>query len=335
MTIWLLRLASLRLTAVLLMVLVVVTVGVLRGLLGPADAYPVPLLLMAANLVASVLTHPGFRGNLLLLIFHLALAAVAVLAAVGQLTHLSGHVEVTQGERLDPSAIAFEAGPLHRESLDQHTFLNAGFEIDYAPGLQRRRTRNAVFWRKAGGGERQAIIGDHVPLRLGRYRYYTTHNKGLAPVLRWVPKDGKESTREVFHLPGYPIFEDAQEGFFPVPGGTSYAPDGQLHFRLELDEPAIDPERASTFGRPAPGALVVRVGGREVRVTRNEPLRLPEGTLRYDELRNAMGYAVVSEGTLPWLYAAAVLAGLSMLLMWLDQFRRTPWRTAEGTLDGS
>lgn len=331
----LLRLASLRLTALLLIVLVLVTVAVLRGGLRPAEAYPVPLLLLSANLLASVMTHPGFRGNLMLLVFHLALAAVAALAAGGQLTYLKGQVEVTEGERLDPSAIVFEAGPLHRSRLDQHTFVNAGLQIDYAPGLKRRHTRNLVRWATAGGEDRQAVIGDHVPLRLGRYRYYTSHNKGLAPVLRWVPRDGGEPTTQVVHLPGYPIFEDMQEGFFPVPGGTSFAPEGQLHFRLELGEPAIDPGRASTFGAPDPGVLIVRVGGREVTVTPDTPLQLPEGTLRYEELRTWMGYAVVSESTLPWLYAAAFLAGLSLLVMWLREFQRTPWRNAEEGHSGS
>ena len=64
--------------------------------------------------------------------------------------------------------------------------LHDGFEIDYAPGRKRGATRNSVTWQGEDGQPRSAVIGDHHPLVLQGHRFYTSPNKGFAPLACYV-----------------------------------------------------------------------------------------------------------------------------------------------------
>jgi len=176
-----------------------------------------PLSLLALNLLAAILSNPLFRRQLPLLSFHLALLALLLLIVAGRLSYLKGHAEVTVGEQFAGQLIAFDAGPLHWNRLDKVRFILESFNIDYAPGIQRGATRNYVRWQDAQGQIHQGVIGDHRPLILNGYRFYSSFNKGFAPVFSWQPDNGKEQIGSI-HLPGYPIHEYKQALAWSPPG---------------------------------------------------------------------------------------------------------------------
>ena len=187
---WLRRLASARLT---LAIIVLLALGVIvyapaagRG----AWLVVTPLTLGAVNLIAAILTNGVLRRNTALLMFHFALLAIVVLAAAGRLTYLKGQLELAEGETFTGQLTQSESGPWHRSRLEQAAFRNDGYTIRYAKGIKRADTRNAVQWLDDVGHAQQAVIGDHTPLTRQGYKFYTSFNKGFAPVFVWQPHAG-------------------------------------------------------------------------------------------------------------------------------------------------
>ncbi|MCW8918341.1 MAG: cytochrome c biogenesis protein ResB [Gammaproteobacteria bacterium] len=317
---WLQRLASLKLTLVLFGLLLL-CVGLYYA---SAPRYPwlisLPLLLFSANLFAAIATHPTFRRQLPLLTFHLALLALITLLAASRLSYLDGELEIAAGERFSGQLTAHEAGPLHRWGLDQTAFRLDDFSIEYQPGPNRDATRSTVTWRDAGGELRQGVVGDHRPLVLNGYRFYTTHNKGFAPAFVWQPDDGRPSQRGLIHLPAYPIHEHRQAQEWTVP-----ATDLTLWTQLQFDEVIIAPDRASTFHAPRQHTLIVRHGESRHELQSGEGIALPGGRLIYQELRTWMGFKVTSDWTLPWLFAAGVIAMLSLGWHYWRKCASQPW----------
>jgi len=311
--------ASLRLT---LAALVVLTVAVWFLLDHDGPAWPVlvpPLAVLAANLVAAVITHPAFRRWNALLIFHLGLIAIVVLAAIGQLTYLKGHVELTEGQEFGGALTETDAGPLHRSMLDDVRFVNEGFALTYAPGLQRNATRNKVRYADADGRERSATVGDQVPLVLKGYRFYTSHNKGFAPIFLWQPKAGEPALGAV-HLPSYPALEHQQARDWILPGTRM-----QIWTMLKFDETLLDPEGHSTFRLPGRHTVIVRIGGERREMAPGDVLDLPEGRLHYDGLRTWMGYAVFYDWTIHWMLIAAMLTVAALGWHFWRRFAARPW----------
>lgn len=301
------QVGSTRVAVVLLCCLGLVCVAVLR--FGVAPVAPVSLVCgaLAVNLGASLATHPAFRQRTALTVFHLCLVATLAFIALGQLSGLRGQVEVTEGESFRREMGRFEAGPLHWERLDRVAFRNDGFTIEYAPGLKRGPTRNRVSW-DGPAGRGAAIVGDQHPLVLEGYRFYTTFNKGYAPVLEWRPSDGGASVAAVLHLPGYPAFESTQEGTIEL------AEAGTVRVSLFVEEPVLDPAVSSTFRTPTEHHLRLESGGRTASVRLGESLELGGGRVVYAALRTWMGYKVVADWTLPFLAAASAGACGSLLV---------------------
>ena len=271
------------------------------------------LLWLALNLMAALAVHPAFRRQLPLLVFHLALLGLVLLVAWGKLTTLDGRFELTQGVPFDGELLESSAGPLHRNGLARLAFRHAGFEIDYAPGRQRGATRNPVTWRDASGTEQSAVIGDHRPLILDGYRFYTSSNKGFAPWLTWRP-DAGEAVSGTVHLPAFPMHELRQSADWTLPNGQ------RVWLKLHFDEVLIDPSTATQFRLPESHRLVLHVGKVQTELAPRESLKLPGGTLVYEGLRTWMGYRVSYDATLPWLLAAALLAALSLAWYYTQRF---------------
>lgn len=141
-----------------------------------------PLLLLAINLLAAIVSNPKFRQQTPLLIFHLALLLLLLLITAGQLSSLKGQVEITEGEIFLGELTTYQAGPLHHQQLNDIHFLLQGFTIDYAAGLQRGSTKSRIQWLDEQGTLHHSVIGDHYPLIIRGYRFYTSHNKGFAPI---------------------------------------------------------------------------------------------------------------------------------------------------------
>lgn len=299
---------SLRHTLVLVALLAAVV------LISPTR-WPLALVigLLAVNLLAALVVHPAFRRQLPLLVSHLALLLLVVLAAVGRLTALDGRFELTQGVPFDGSLLDREAGALHVDRLSRLSFRHDGFEIDYAPGRKRGATRNSVTWRDSDGQPQSAVIGDHRPLVLDGHRFYTSPNKGYAPLLRWLPEQGAPTLGAV-HLPSFPAQELMQSREWRLPDGR------EVWVLLQIDEVLIDPAQATRFAMPRAPRLVVRVAEQRAELAPGQAINLPGGRLVFDELRTWMGYRVAYDPTLPWLLVAALLSALSLALHYAIKF---------------
>lgn len=317
---WLIRLASLKLT---LAVLVLLGAGVLAN--NPAAGgttwfLAVPLLAGALNLSAAVLTNPVFRQQTALLTFHLALLALVLLAAAGRLTYLKGQLELAEGEAFNGQLAQSESGPWHRSQLDRAQFVNEGFTIRYEKGVRRSETRNTVSWLDDSGGVQRAVIGDQEPLVRYGYRFYTSFNKGFAPVFVWHPAEGSVPRRGTVNLPSYPIHEYRQALEWTLPDTQT-----TLWIMLQFDEVLLDPEQVSRFRLPERHTLVVRIGEARHELARGASLTLPQGVLVYERLSTWMGYNVFYDWTLPWLFVACVLAVASLAWHLWKKCAAQPW----------
>ena len=291
---------SLRTTLALLALLALVVLA--RPAFAPLG---IALGLLALNLIAALVVHPLLRRQLPLLVFHLALLALLVLVGVGRLAALDGRFELTQGEPFDGHLLDQESGPLYRAPLQRLAFVQHGFEIDYAPGRQRGATRNRVSWRGADGAVRNAVIGDHRPLVIDGHRFYTTPNKGFAPLLRWLPERG-QALRGAVHLPSFPAHELRQSREWLLPDGR------EVWVMLHFEQTLIDPKRADVFRVPGSHRLVLRIGTQRFELAPGERIAIDGGALLYEGLRTWMGYRVAYDPTLPWLLAASLLAALAL-----------------------
>lgn len=317
--IWLERLASLKLT---LIVLVMLAAGVIAAYLSEVRTtwtLVLPLLLVAVNLAAAVVTNGVFRRQSALLVFHLALIAIVLLIAAGRMTYLKGQLELAEGEEFTGDLLSYDAGPLHWWRLDRIRLVNDGFTIDYATGVKRGPTRNRLRFALDDGPFQVAVIGDNEPLVLAGYRFYTSFNKGFAPTFLWRPKHGEAQFGAV-HLPAYPIHEYRQAREWLLPG-TSTA----VWTQLQFDELILDPGKPSSFRLPEEHSLVLRVGELRREMRPGEAVELADGRLEYRGLRAWMGYTVFSDWTTSWLLAAAALAIASLTLHFWRKFMAQPW----------
>ena len=316
---WLHRLASPRLA---LLFLVLLAFGVIahepaagRG----AWLIVAPLALGAANLAAAILTNAVIRQHTALLVFHLALLAIVLLAAAGRLTYLKGQLELAEGEAFSGQLTQSERGPWHRSQLERAAFSNEGYTIRYEKGVRRADTRNAVRWMDESGHEQRAVIGDHTPLTRHGYRFYTSFNKGFAPLFIWQPYDGVPQRGSV-NLPSYPIHEYRQALEWNLPATQT-----SVWTMLQFDEVLLDPDRPSQLRLPSQHTLVVRIGDARHELTPGAQIMLPQGVLTYERLSMWMGYTVFYDWTLPWLAAACVLTVAAMAWHFRQKFSAQPW----------
>lgn len=312
-------LASLRLTLALLLLLLGGTVLAYGIDAARVWGIVVPLSALALNLVAAIAVNTRFRRQMPLLVFHLSLLALIILIAIGRLTALSGHTEVTVGGEFDGRLVASSRGPWHAGALASLRFTNMGFDVDYAPGLRRGQTRNRVQWTDTEGHRREALIGDQTPLNLAGYRFYTSFNKGFAPLIAWRP--GQSGWRHgAVHLPAYPLHAEQQMQDWVPPGSPR-----PIHLKLAIDASPIDTTRASGFRLPDAPRLIVRDGPDRHSLRLGEVAVLGDGELRFDGLTSWMGYTVFYDWTLPWLGAAALVAILSLGFHFWRKFAATAW----------
>lgn len=312
-------LSSLKLTLAIFVLLAATILAVYRGALASGWVLALPLGLLSLNILCAVATKPVFRRQGALLVFHLALVAIVALAALGRLTYLKGQLELSAGERFAGVLTQTESGPWHASRLDQVVFTNHGYTIEYQPGIKRDRTRNIVSWPDESGHEKRAVIGDQQPLALHGYRFYTSFNKGFAPVFIWHPREGGRQ-RGTIHLPSYPLHEYGQAIEWTPPGART-----SLWVMLQFDEVLLNPERVSTFRVPERHLLVVRTGSERHELKPGGRLALPDGVLAYDGLSTWMGYNVFYDWTMPWLLAACLLAVASLGVHFWRKFAARQW----------
>ncbi|HEY0635573.1 MAG TPA: cytochrome c biogenesis protein ResB [Gammaproteobacteria bacterium] len=320
------RLASLRITLGLLLLLMLFVIHFLVDSDARGALLALPLGLLALNLVAAIFTHPAMRTHPALLTFHLALLVLLLLVAVGRLTQFTGKVEVTVGEGFNAALVTRQGGPWHNDRLEQVEFHLNSFTIDYTPNqgmAQRDATRAMVHWRDRRGNEHEGVVGDHRPLVLNGYRFYTTHNKGFAPVFVWTPNSGVPQQGSV-HLPAWPAHDHTQALDWNLPG-TSH----QLWTQLQFDEEILDSQHPSQFRPPKEHLLVMRAGEQRYELRPGQSIDFADGRLTYKELRTWMGFAVFNDWTLPWLFAAGIMLVLSLGWHYWRKCAARPWLMAD------
>lgn len=313
-------LASLKLT---LAALAFFAAGILFAYFGGEHttlALVPPLLLLSLNLIAAVATNPVFRRSGPLLLFHLALIIIILLVAIGRLTYLRGHVELSEGEDFSGVLTEVDAGIWHWSALDQVHFSNDGFKIFYDLGVQRGKTRNAVRYVDVNGQEQRAEIGDQTPLVLKGYRFYTSPNKGFAPTFVWYPANGGAPVLGTVHLPSYPINEYSQARDWVLPGTVITA-----WTMLQFDEVILDPQMPSEFRLPVKYKVIARIDDLRRELQPGDAIELPQGRLVFDGLRTWMGYTVFYDWTIHWLLAACLLAVGALGWHFWQKFAARPW----------
>lgn len=278
-----------------------------------------PFVLLGLNLLAALAVTARLRSQSGLLVFHLGLAALALLAAYGALASLSGHVEVTQGGNFDPTLVDAKVGPLHPWHLDRVRFLQGDFSVNYAPGMKRRETVSHILV-PAGDKLVPEAIGDDRPLIVGGYRFYTSFNKGFAPLLAFIGADGLERFGAV-HLPSYPLNDFRQGTSWRPPGGRA-----PIKLWLHLPKPLYAEDAAWRFHIPGDATLVVMEGAKRAELKRGEKVAVAGGTLRFEGVTGWMGYTIAYDPTTPWMVAAALTAVLGLAWHIAGKLWRASWR---------
>ncbi len=252
---------------------------------------------LAINLAAALLVKPALRASAGLYVFHLALLVLMLLAGWGRMTHLDGRVEIVEGQSFtDARNEVKRSGPWHRDRLNEIDFVQGSYTIDYRPGLRRAHTRSEVF----AGRERHAV-GDIDPLVLSGYRFYTTHNKGFALIVTWMPESGQAETGAI-HLPSFPMNDWRQESDWQPEGGPNLKwvldPGVKLDYQQawKLDSRQLKP--------------VLKIHGKQqvIELNPGQSTIVPGGSIRFEGVRGWMGYRIYYDPTLPWLLAIALVA---------------------------
>ena len=320
------RLASARLT---LLGMVGLAVGAGLGYENPSETsvwfLAVPLLFLALNLCAAILTKPAINRRPGLLIFHLGLLSICVLVAVGRLTLFDARIEMTQGTAFDIQALSdITQGPLHpRAGLEKINFVQGPYTVSYGPRLKRGPTRSHVLVADGKGGWVEQVVGDDTPLLIAGYRLYTSFNKGFAAIVTWLPNAGEPVTGTI-HMPSYPLFDYKQANSWAPPGGEEVKLWLRLETGLDLEAPwVLDGERTD-------GILIVTAGSQREELAPGDTITLPQGALRFDQLTTWMGYKVFYDPTLAWLFWASVIAVFGLSVHYWRKFNRQPMKVISG-----
>lgn len=261
-----------------------------------------PLALLAVNLAAAIVLRPSLRRGGLGL-FHAMLLALLLLAGWSRLTHFDARVEVTQGTALDPAQVqVLGQGPWHGTRWRDIAFRQGAWEVDYSPGVRRGDTRSQVW---LPGEHASHVVGDDIPLVLDGYRFYTTHNKGFAPVLTWQPQGG-DAVKGALHMPSYPLFDYQQENRWTAPDGR------QLRFWLRIEQPLAAGAAWTLRPSETPAVLVMETDGQRRELRPGEAIQLQGASLRYERLAGWIGYKIFYDPTLLPMLAVSLIGVLGL-----------------------
>jgi cytochrome c biogenesis protein len=286
----------------------------------------VPLALLALNLAAAIVTNPRINRQPGLLVFHVCLLSTVLLAGVGRLAHLDAHIEIAQNQAFHKDALLdVSKGPWHTGNLDKVEFIQGIYTVDYDSGLRRGLTHSQVFLPGPGGVTIEQDVGDDRPLIIERYRFYTTHNKGFAPILTWTPEQGEPVTGRI-NMPSYPLFDYKQDNFWTPPGTQEKIKFWlQLQTGLTLEEPWV------LDGRNATGTLVVTVGDKREELRPGDEIQLAHGRLRFESLTTWMGYRVYYDPTLQWLFWVTIAGVFGLAHFFWTKLNLAAWTDDDET----
>ena len=275
----------------------------------------VPTCLLILNFFCALYYRQILKNNWLLMSFHFALIALVLLVFLGQMTYLRATLELAENEEFNGQLENVESGPWHRYGLAESRFTNLGFQIRYNEGIKRAETLNQLELILKDGSRQQIEIGDHVPLIIGHYRFYTSHNKGYAPVFDWIPSGSNQAIRGSIHLPAYPAHEFRQALEWQPPGSNI-----KLWTMLQLHEEVLPSDRDFFFKVPEQHQLVVRYGDNRQALEPGDEIKLDSGVLRYQKLGTWMGYKVDYDWTRPWLLSTCMIGILGLFSHFIKKF---------------
>jgi cytochrome c biogenesis protein len=267
----------------------------------------VPLALMALNLLVAIVTNSRINRRGGLLVFHMGLLGLVILAAIGRLTYFEAVVELRADQAFsDGDVLDDRQGPWHNGDLDRVEFVQGAYTVDYAPGLVRGLTHSYLMVRNDDGQWVRRVVGDDRPLVVEGYRFYTSFNKGFAPVVTWTPDEGDAVTGAI-HMPSYPLFEFKQQKDWVPPGGEP------VRLWLNLETGLTHDAAWMLDTQNAAGQLAVTTADEQrFELAPGSEIQLPGGTLRYDYLSSWMGYRIFYDPTIQWMFFVSIfsVAGL-------------------------
>ncbi|NOZ54828.1 MAG: cytochrome c biogenesis protein ResB [Gammaproteobacteria bacterium] len=314
------KLASLKFT---LVGMVLLGVGASLSYGNPTDipvwVLVVPMILLVVNLSAAILTNPRINQQSGLLVFHVSLLVIVILAAVGRLTHMDAHIELVVGSVFARQNLQeIKSGPLHGGNLDDVSFVQGPFSVQYAPGMQRGLTHSQVKIKNKRGEWQDKVVGDDRPLIINGYRFYTTFNKGFTSVLTWVPDEGEAVTGTV-NMPSYPLFEYKQDNRWTPPGGD------EIKFWLQL-RTNMDEKNAWVLEQgSSSGVLVVVTSANRYEVPLGGFVQLGNGRLQFDDLRMWMGYRLFYDPTIQWMFFVSIAGVMGLGYYFWKKMNVQPW----------
>lgn len=276
-------------------------------------AMAVPFGLFLLNLLAALLTHPRFRLDLPLLLFHLALLALVLLFVLGRLTYMDGIVPVTRGAMFDGALVQVEHGPLHPGIPAQLRFRNDGFVDSFPPNGNEFRTDNRVRWWAVDGQAQAAEIGDDRPLVIAGYRIYATR-RGFAPYFLWEEPSGRAEYASL------QLGSVGPDGRF---AGASWRLSGGAEMWVGLHHvvrpPARGSHRIDLGARDVTTPVVVRVGEQRHELLPGQSMALAGGRLTYVRLDAWLGYRIVYDMTTPWMIGCVLLGVVSLIWFYVKR----------------
>ena len=315
--------ASNRSTLVLLLVLALsITVYYQVSLPQRIWIIALPTGLLILNFLSALATRNILKNNWPLMVFHFALIALVLLVFAGRMSYFKATLELAENEEFAGQLENIQQGPWHRYGLATR-FTNHGFQIRYHAGIKRDKTANQLLLTTPDGLQQPLQIGDHLPLIIGHYRFYTSHNKGYAPVFEWQPFASSAKIVGSIHLPAYPTHEFRQALQWTVPGT-----DTGLWAFLKIEENVLPQDREFDFQIPQQHQLVLRYQDHRYALRPGDELELPGGILRYQKLSTWMGYKVDYDWTRPWLLATALIGLLGLFLHFILKFNLAVKKTS-------
>lgn len=280
----------------------------------------VPMIILAINLAAAIATNSRINQQLGLLVFHVSLLLLLLLAALGRLTHIDAHLELVNGTGFSPDKLLeVNAGPLHSGDLDKVQFVQGPFTVQYAPGLKRGLTHSHVKLEVQPGQWEDRVVGDDRPLLSHGYRFYTTFNKGFAPILTWIPDEGQSVTGAV-NMPSYPLFEYKQDNRWVPPNSKE-----EIKFWLQLQTGMDENKSWILDGRTATGILVVTTEDKRHELQMGESIQMKSGTLKYEALTTWMGYRLFYDPTIQWMFFVSILGVAGLSHYFWKKVNLVPW----------
>lgn len=284
-----------------------------------ADRYwliMLPIFLLLINFIMALVVRRALINNLSLMVFHFALFALVILAALSQMTYLKATLELATMEEFSGQLENVNAGSWHDYGLNDVRFMNMGFSINYHKGVKRDNTINKISLLNQNGIQQVLEIGDHIPLVIGNYRFYTSHNKGYAPVFKWTATNTSQSIIGSVHLPAYPANEHRQALEWKLPGSQQ-----SIWTMLEIESNVLPVDRDFQFQIPQQHKLIVRHNEQRHVLSVGDELDLEMGVLQYQGLTSWMGYKVDYDWTRYWLLVACLVAIFSLFLHFIFKFR--------------